>query len=229
MVGVGRTVEISTIQLADINGDGHDELLARNDQGLEVYWFDTTLGQWRPQVDANGVQQVLRDFRSPLPSDAGAPGLTSQGTTNWKQPEYYSTIQAANIDGQPGKEILARFADGMHVYKYFPPAGTNNIDGGTWKLIGTGGPFSDAAGYNDPSLYTTIGVGQFSNDQSSGAPWNPTAPMLFARQHGEQTQPTVASTPLTRTAPGVQCRRATRWWGRLTVSATLTADSRRVT
>ena len=34
----------STIQLADFNGDGKDELLARNDQGLEIYWFDTSSG-----------------------------------------------------------------------------------------------------------------------------------------------------------------------------------------
>ena len=62
----------STIQLADFNGDGKDELFARNDQGLEIYWFDTSVGQWRPQVDADDVPQVLTDFRSPLPErDAG--------------------------------------------------------------------------------------------------------------------------------------------------------------
>ncbi|MFZ0091605.1 MAG: VCBS repeat-containing protein [Solirubrobacteraceae bacterium] len=146
----------STIQLADINGDGHDELLARNDQGLEVYWFDTTLGQWRPQVDADGVQQVLRDFRSPLPSDEGAPGLTSQGTTNWKQPYYYSTIHTGNVDGDPGDEVYARFADGLHVYKYVPPNGSTSINGGSWQRIAAGGPFSDAVGGDDPSIYSTI-------------------------------------------------------------------------
>jgi hypothetical protein len=165
----------STIQLADLNGDGRDELIGRNDQGLEIWWFDTSVGQWRPQVDANGVPQVLTDFRSPLPSETPA--------TDWTKPEYYSTIQAANIDGHPGDEILARFSDGMHVYKYFPPAGSRNIDGGSWRQIGTGGPFSDADGYNDPSLYPTIHAAQFV----SGQP-----PMLFARQHSQTYAQTMA-------------------------------------
>jgi hypothetical protein len=65
--------QYSTIQLADLNGDGRDELIGRNDEGLEIWWFDTTFGQWRPQVDANGVPQTLSDFGSP------APGATPPG------------------------------------------------------------------------------------------------------------------------------------------------------
>ena len=63
----------STIQLADVNGDGTDELIGRNDDGLEIFWFDTTLGQWRPQVDAKGVRQALTDFASPPPWEASGP------------------------------------------------------------------------------------------------------------------------------------------------------------
>ena len=90
----------STIQLADFNGDRTDELMARNDQGIEIYWFDTSLGQWRPQVDGNGVQQVITDFRSPLPSENPA--------TDWTQPEYYSTIQTAHINGAPSARPAGR-------------------------------------------------------------------------------------------------------------------------
>jgi hypothetical protein len=174
----------STIQLADFNGDGKDELLARNDQGLEIYWFDTSVGQWRPQVDANGVPQSLNDFRSPLPNETLA--------TDWTKPEYYSTIQAADIDGQPGQEILGRFSDGMRLYKYTPPGGGNDIDGGTWTRIGTGGPYSDADGYGDPPLYSTIQVGRFKQ----GGP-----AMLFARQHvsGEFNDPDAQNRPSTLT------------------------------
>lgn len=147
----------STIQLADLNGDGKDELIARNDQGLEIYWFDTSVGQWRPQVDANGVQQVLTDFASP------APGTTP--ATDWTKPEYYSTIQTAHIDGNAKAQVLARFADGMHVY-YFQPGPGGSINGGTWSLISRGGPFSDAAGWNVPSRYETITTGSVT----AGAP-----------------------------------------------------------
>ena len=154
----------STIQLADFNGDGKDELFARNDQGVEIFWFDTSVGQWSPQVDADDLPQVLTDFRSPLPNETPA--------TDWTQAAYYSTIQAYDVDGQPGAEILARFADGMRVYKYIPPTGTNTISGGSWSRIGTGGPFSDAAGYGDASLYSTIHVGKFRTED---------APLMFAR------------------------------------------------
>lgn len=98
--GAGWTDEskFSTIQLADVNGDGRDELLGRGDAGIEIWTFDTTLGQWRPQVDANAVRQVISDFASPSP---GA------DTLGWQQPSYYTTIQTANVDGAPGEEVFA--------------------------------------------------------------------------------------------------------------------------
>ena len=148
----------STIQLADLNGDGTDELVGRNDEGLEFWTFDTTVGQWRPQVDANDFAQVLTDFASPGPSNDSNP---RSPTLPW----YSSTIQAVDVDGQPGAEILARFWDGMRVYKYTPPSGGTAINGGTWKKIGTAGPFSDAQGYGAGSLYPTIHVAQYQSGQ----------------------------------------------------------------
>jgi hypothetical protein len=159
--------QYSTIQLADVNGDGRDELIGRSDAGVQVYRFDTTVGQWRPQVDGNGVPQLLSDFASFLPSDESDP-------FNPNQPQFYSTIQAADVDGRAGAEILGRFWDGMRVYKYTPPQG-GGIDGGSWSGIGALGPFSDADGYGDPSLYSTIQVAQFENYEP---------PVLFARRNG---------------------------------------------
>ncbi len=141
--------QYSTIQLADVNGDGKDELIGRSDAGIEIYAFDTTLGQWRPQVDANGVPQLLKDFASFLPANESDPD-------NPNQPRFYSTIQTGNVDGEPGDEVFARFADGLHVYKYVPPNGSTSINGGSWQRIAAGGPFGDAVGGNDPSIYSTI-------------------------------------------------------------------------
>src|SRR4051812_49470028 len=45
--------QYSTIQLADLNGDGADELIGRSDAGVQIYRFDTTLGEWRPQIGAD--------------------------------------------------------------------------------------------------------------------------------------------------------------------------------
>lgn len=141
--------QYSTIQLADVDGDGRDELLGRSDAGIQVHVFDTTLGQWRPQVDTKAIPLVLSDFSSSLPS----------GAATWTEPQYYSTIQTADIDGQPGEEILARFPDGMRVYKYTAASG--------WTVAARGGPFSDADGWgSDPSLYSTIQTADLSGDKS---------------------------------------------------------------
>lgn len=149
----------STIQLADINGDGKDELIARNDQGLEIYWFDTTVGQWRPQVDAHGVQQVLTDFASPVPDQKPA--------TDWTKPQYYSTIQTVHLNGSPRASILARFADGIRVYSFTPGPG-GSIDGGSWSLVSKSDLFSDAAGWNQPQYYSTIHTASINFDRNSG-------------------------------------------------------------
>ncbi len=148
----------TTIQLADLTGNGKDELIARNDDGIEIWEFDTTLGQWRPAVDASGLPQVLTDFRSPLPSESGP---------NWTQPQYYKTIQTADLYGNGAREIIARFHDGMRVYKYTPPAGSRSIDGGSWSLVSQDGPFSDADGWTDPSLYLTIQTADVNHDHKA--------------------------------------------------------------
>ena len=145
----------ATIQLADLNGDKRDELLARNDQGIEIWWFDTALGQWRPQVDAQDLPQVLTDFRSPHPDEAPA--------TDWTKPEYYSTIQVTQLGGGKTAHLVARFADGIRVYAFKPGPG-NGIDGGSWSLVTQGGPFSDADGWNVPSRYMTIRLAAIDSD-----------------------------------------------------------------
>ncbi len=146
----------ATIQLADLTGNGIDELIARNDDGIEIWRFDTTVGQWRPAIDASGQPEVLTDFRSPLPSESGP---------NWTQAPYYSTIQTVDLSGNGAHEIIARFPSGIRVYKYTPPAGSKSIDGGTWSLVSQNGPFSDADGYTDPSLYLSIHAASAENGQ----------------------------------------------------------------
>jgi hypothetical protein len=65
------------IQCADIDGDGADELIGRGPNGVLVNKFDPTTGQWLKLPDTG------------LFADAGG----------WDQPQYYSTIQLADIDG----------------------------------------------------------------------------------------------------------------------------------
>jgi hypothetical protein len=65
----------------------------------------------------------------------------------WKQPMYYSTIQTADIDGDGQSEILARWIDGLSIYRF--ANGTLLMHS---RLLG----LNDNAGFTDPSLYSTI-------------------------------------------------------------------------
>jgi uncharacterized repeat protein (TIGR01451 family) len=151
--------QYETIQLADVDGDGADELLARTPAGVAIHVFDKTLGQWRPQVDAKDVPAMLTEFASPPPLTTANP---SPPATDWTLPQYYDTIQAADIDGQKGEEILGRSASGLIVFKFTPGASPGQ---GSWSQLTTSGPFTDADGWNTgPFDYATIQTGDIDGN-----------------------------------------------------------------
>ena len=120
----------STIKLADITGNGTDELIARNDDGLEIWRFDTTVGQWRPAIGADGLPEVLRDFHSP--------GPTADVRNSWRSASAFSTIQTADLYGDGEQEIIADHEpSGTAVWRYTPHSGSKSINGGTWSLVST--------------------------------------------------------------------------------------------
>jgi hypothetical protein len=147
--------QYSTIQLADLTGNGQDELLARNSDGLEIWWFDASIGQWRPAIGANGLPEVLTAFRSPLPTEPTGGG--------WEDPANYTTIRAAYLGaGVPGdssqrkEDIIANFGSiGTRVWRYSPPAGTQSINGGTWSVVSTSQPLPPNP---SPSQYLSMNV-----------------------------------------------------------------------
>ena len=85
-----------TIQCADFNGDGQAEVLARSSVGMYTFLYNKATGVW------NGGPMIS--------------SLTDQ--TGWNQPQYYSTIRCADIDGDGQAELIARGADGVQTYKY---------------------------------------------------------------------------------------------------------------
>ena len=91
----------STIQIADIDGNGAAEILARGAQGIEVFGFDGDRGIWTQVTD-----------QGPLPD------AVNGQATGWDRPEYYSTIQFADIDGDGAAELLARGAGGMAIWRW---------------------------------------------------------------------------------------------------------------
>ncbi|GJL65386.1 MAG: hypothetical protein NPIRA05_03570 [Nitrospirales bacterium] len=116
----------STIQMADLNNDHADELLARGYNGMTVHEWDATLGLWK-ELATSGP------FSNP---------------EGWNHPEYYSTIQTADIDGDGSPELLARGASGMYTYKW---------DGTTWQILRADDPaWTDAGGWSAAKFYSTI-------------------------------------------------------------------------
>lgn len=117
----------STIQTADIDGDGAAELLARSSTGMETYKWDQANKSW-----------TLLKEKSPAWTDAGG----------WSATKFYSTIQTADIDGEPGDELLARAINGMETYKW---------SGSEWTLLKSADPFwSDSNGWGEAKFYSTI-------------------------------------------------------------------------
>lgn len=147
-----------TIQLADVDGDGDDELLARTPAGIAIHDFDKTLGQWRPQVDSNDLPLILTEFANPPPLTTANPNPPA---TDWTRPQYYDTIQAADIDGQKGDEIVARAAAGLIAYKFTPGASPGQ---GSWRKLPVSDAFGDPYWGADPSNYATIQTGDLNGD-----------------------------------------------------------------
>jgi hypothetical protein len=128
-----------TIHTADIDGDGDDELFGRSHVQIEVFNFDPNADQW-----------------TPLPS------VDQQGTfgdeDGWGAPEYYSTIQAGNLDGQPGDEIFARNSAGIIAYHY-------NRTTQTWTALPPlTASFQDSTGWTDVKYYSTIHAADLDGD-----------------------------------------------------------------
>lgn len=121
----------STIQVADLNGDGRVEVLARSALGLHAWSYDGS--NWNE-----------------------LPGLLPfSDATGWANPQYYRTIQTADIDGDGRAEVLARSALGMHAWKH-TGTGWQQLDG----LI----PFTDALSWNQPRYYLTIQTADVTGD-----------------------------------------------------------------
>ena len=169
----------STIKLADITGNGTDELIARNDDGLEIWTFDTTVGQWRPAIGANGLPEVLRDLRSP--------GPTGDVRGSWRDPAAFSTIQTADLQGDGEQELIADGPNGTQVWRYTPPAGTKSINGGTWSLFSTdNNPVPASAPSQYLSLHALAPAGGVASltEQNSYWAWDPNGHNFFYAANG---------------------------------------------
>lgn len=123
----------STIQLADLDGDGEADLIGRDADGLWVDKFDPITGQWELQATQDGGLALA---------------LSNQ--VGWNQPQYYDTIQTGDVTGSGQSALLARGADGVHTFRW---------DSATDTFVEAGpvlAALSNGAGFTQPQYYRTI-------------------------------------------------------------------------
>ena len=133
--------DYETIQLARLGGESREDLIGRDSVGLWVERFDTATGQWRLLGSADGGVAL------PMPASEG-----------WDRPSQYATIQTADLDGDGQYELLARAADGVHVYRWHPATATFTDVSKPPRLL------SDAASGNHASVYETIQTADLLGD-----------------------------------------------------------------
>jgi hypothetical protein len=122
-----------TIGLVRLGRRSAEDLIGRDSTGLWVEQFDEHTGQWRL-----------------LGSSEGGVALALSDQDGWNRPSQYTTIQTADLNGDGQYELLARAADGVHVYRWNAATDTFTDISKPPRL------FSDAAGGEDPSVYETI-------------------------------------------------------------------------
>ncbi len=191
--GWNRPEDYSTIQLADIDGDGRAELIARNRFGI---------GTFRWQSDSASWHQIGQ-----------TPQLMGPG---WAEPQHNTSLQLSDIDFDGCDELVARGPDGFSTWRwdgttwirlnldnsifgdkwaapqYYSTIRLADVDGDgqaevvgraanglqvyhwnktshTWEALSLEGPFGDASGGDKPEHYRTIQFGYLLGGQPKGA------------------------------------------------------------
>ncbi|MBK7862852.1 MAG: VCBS repeat-containing protein [Archangiaceae bacterium] len=121
----------STLRLADINGDGKADLCARANASMLCYLSQGT-----------GFGAAI-----------AGPALADM--SGWNDPNNYSTIRLADVDGDGDRDICARSNAGMRCWLWTGAGFTGSI---TSTLL------ADAQGWANPVYYQTIRMADVTGD-----------------------------------------------------------------
>ena len=136
--GGDQPSQYSTIQCADIDGDGQAEIVGRFSGGIRVIKYNSAEKYWT-------IFPILDHW-------------TDEGIGNDNPEQYYLTIQCADIDGDGQAEILGRYYDGIEFFKYTPNAST------PWTQLTNFTDWTTKKGWDDSAYYLTIQCADVDGD-----------------------------------------------------------------
>lgn len=129
----------STIQFADIDGDGDDDVCGRSSLGLACSLSD----------------HILRKFE---PSTIWSSHYSNGN--GWLTPDYYGTIQFGDINGDGMDDVCGRDDDGIHCGISYGAPSELFAEASTLDVP----EFSDAGGWTPQRYYQTITLADVDGD-----------------------------------------------------------------
>jgi hypothetical protein len=148
-------------------------VIGRGPDGIVVY------GIKPDSLHGTGAYRLVALHDGPRLSDAAG----------WNKPEYYSTIQLADVDGRSQDELLARGKDGLHIWKYDPASDSWSQPYGDPAIP----QMSDEAGWNLPESYLTIRVAEVDGSGHPDIIGRGPQGMVTFKLHGDRFEPALNS------------------------------------
>lgn len=143
-----------TIQIGDVDGDGVDDMIARDASGLHLYMYDVSLGTWKPVLTTQGGSELVLDYFS----DARGWGLDKS---------YYATIKLVNLRYGAIK-LVARAPDGLTVFEFARGPDQLGFPTGSWRQASKAGPFPDKDGWSALPYALSIRYGRIVDYTDGG-------------------------------------------------------------
>ncbi|MGE0787579.1 MAG: FG-GAP-like repeat-containing protein [Sandaracinaceae bacterium] len=145
--GFDEPENFRTWQVADVDGDSRDDIIVRDDGGVDTFFSQGAVGHF---IDP------------PPPGANNTPGLSQ--AAGYSDESLYSTIQTGDFNGDGRADLFTRDrTQGVRIFL------SNFLGGsGTWNELGLDSElfleFGDDAGGDRPEVYETLTVADVNGD-----------------------------------------------------------------